>query len=121
VRLQLVTGRSAEDTARRYLEAQGLRLIERNYRVRCGEIDLIMREGDYVVFVEVRYRTRADFGSGAESVNRRKQARLTATALCYLKAHADLAEQPTRFDVLTISPGLHGASVQWIQNAFEAS
>src|SRR3990170_8104422 len=79
----LSRGRKAEDIACTRLQQAGLALAERNYRSPFGEIDLVMQERDTLVFVEVRYRARGDFGSAAETVDARKQARLRATAEHY--------------------------------------
>ena len=111
-------GREEEERACRYLETQGLALRERNYRCRHGEIDLIMDEGETLVFVEVRYRAHARYAGGAESVDRRKQAKLTATALHYLQAHRGAAQRPARFDVVAIAPGAELRRIEWIKNAF---
>lgn len=117
-------GRAAEDCACRYLQQRGLRLLERNYHCRQGEIDLIMRDAGTTVFVEVRYRKSGRFGSGAETVDARKQHKLLASAAHYLLQHKQAANQPCRFDVISLTPGaLHGNKsdeVQWISNAFEA-
>lgn len=110
-------GRQAEDLACRYLEAQGLRLLERNYRCAAGELDLVMRDGRNLVFVEVRYRRHNRFGTPAESVDRRKQAKLTAAALHYLQAKG--SKQAARFDVIAVSPSGNGFTVQWIPDAFQ--
>lgn len=117
-------GQAAEDLACRYLQDQGLHLIERNYRCKRGEIDLVMRDANSVVFVEVRYRRNHRFGSGAESVDRHKQAKLIATALHYLQSNKAAAKSSARFDVVSVS--VQGKSpqtpeIQWIKNAFDAS
>ena len=78
-------GQAYETKACLYLQQRGLTLLQRNYRSRHGEIDLIMQEADSLVFVEVRYRRSNRFGSGAESVSYHKQARLIATAAHYLQ------------------------------------
>ena len=117
-------GQAAEDLACHYLQDQGLHLIERNYRCQRGEIDLVMRDISSMVFVEVRYRRNNRFGSGAESVNRYKQAKLIATALHYLQSHKAAAKSPARFDVVSVTlPGeaAHTPEIQWIKNAFDAS
>jgi len=85
------TGNRAEATACDYLQRQGLKLVERNYLCKRGEIDLIMRDGQDTVFVEVRYRRSDRFGSSAESVDWRKQAKLLATAEHYLQQHPKAA------------------------------
>ncbi len=108
-------GHAKEQQARAYLEAQGLQQIVNNYRCRFGEIDLIMREGDTLVFVEVRFRSSDRFGTSAETVGLRKQRRLIAAAEHYLQRHPSCMR--CRFDVLALGPG---EQMQWIQNAFEA-
>lgn len=113
-------GEWAEDLACRHLQGEGCELIVRNYRCRAGEIDLVMRLGDTVLFVEVRYRGRADFGTGAESVNARKRGRLLAAAQHYLQRVAGAEEPPCRFDVVSISPAEHGPRIEWIPDAFRA-
>ncbi len=113
-------GRRAEQDACDYLERQGLRLVERNYRCASGEIDLIMRDRDTLVFVEVRYRRSRRFGGGAESVDRRKQGKLSATAAHYLQTHPGAARRPCRFDVIALTGADNGhPHVDWISNAFQ--
>ena len=107
-------GLDGEQQAERFLLAEGLELVTRNYRCRHGEIDLVMRHGPALVFVEVRRRSRADYGGAAASVDLRKQRRLIAAARHYL---AGLGEEPPpcRFDVVSIE----GAGVpQWLPDAF---
>lgn len=111
-------GRLAEDQALEFLREAGLKLLDRNYRSRYGEIDLIMEEGRTVVFVEVRYRRTDRYGSAAESVNPRKQSRLTLTAAGFLKERR--LNRPARFDVAALSPGPDGVSIVWIKGAFQA-
>jgi len=109
-------GREAEARAWQYLQSRGLRLLQRNYRSRRGEIDLVLQDRDSVVFVEVRYRRGSRFGSGAESVDRRKQSKLIACAQHYLQTNPKIARQPCRFDVVSV--GDSGKSIEWIRNAF---
>lgn len=112
------SGAEAEELACAWLQARGLRLRERNYRSRRGEIDLIMQDGDQLVFVEVRYRRNNRYGSAAESVTTAKQARLISAASQYLQnQNGTLA---CRFDVLALS-GLKGERVDWIRDAFQAA
>jgi putative endonuclease len=108
-------GSAREEQARRYLESQGLRLLARNYRSRRGEIDLIMRDGDCLVFVEVRYRKSSAYGSAAETVTRTKQQRLIAAAQQYLQQNPSRLD--CRFDILGIDAG---SRMQWLKNAFDA-
>jgi putative endonuclease len=110
-------GDAAEELALAFLRKQGLGLIARNYRAHGGEIDLIMRHGNTVVFIEVRARNRADFGGAAASVTTTKQRRIAKAAAQYLQ-QAGAPTPPCRFDVLAIAPG---APPQWIQAAFEAA
>ncbi len=112
-------GRDAEDCACHYLQQQGLTLLHRNYRSKRGEIDLILQDTDSLVFVEVRYRRQSGFGSAAETIDRRKQAKLIACARHFLQAYPDAARQPCRFDVLSIDGPT--TRIEWIQNAFTAS
>lgn len=111
-------GREAEERACRHLTAAGLRLLERNFNSRRGEIDLVMREGATLVFVEVRYRRSDRFGSGAESVDRRKMSRILAAARHYLQLHPGVADRPCRFDVVAIGPGDGNGGIDWIRDAF---
>jgi putative endonuclease len=113
------TGRDAETQARRYLERRGLRFLRGNYRCRRGEIDLIMEQDEYVVFVEVRYRSNARFGTGAESVDGAKQRRLVCAAEHFLQRHPGMAARPCRFDVVALGPANRERSVEWIRNAIE--
>jgi putative endonuclease len=111
------TGDSAEQLACGFLQRQGLRLLTRNYRCRRGEIDIVMRHGDSLVFVEVRYRRRTAFGSAAETVSTTKQARIIHCANCYLAQHRAWNE-PARFDVVCIEGSVQQRRIEWLQNAF---
>lgn len=106
-------GAEKEQLACRYLMTKGLRLLARNYRCRLGEIDLVMRSRDILVFVEVRYRRSAGFGTPAATVGPRKQQRLANAARHYLLHHPSTL--PCRFDVLAISGP---DAIDWIQDAF---
>ena len=114
-----VIGADAEELACRFLLQQGLKLIERNFQVAQGEVDLIMRDQDILAFIEVRFRKHTQFGSGADTVTRSKQAKLIKTALRYLQAHPKLAKLPARFDVISISAGAE-PDIEWIKDAFQA-
>lgn len=116
----LQKGCAAEDKALEYLQSNGLTLYQRNYRTPFGEIDLIMIEKNpsYLVFVEVRYRKSDRFGSPAESVNKRKQKKLIASAEHFRQNYKKLGRQACRFDVISICGSLDHGSVQWHQNAF---
>jgi putative endonuclease len=110
-------GEQAELWAADFLQRQGLKLIAQNYLCRLGEIDLIMLDGETLVFVEVRQRSSADYGGAGGSIDRHKQHRLILTAQYYLmKLHRT---PPCRFDVVLMDD-TKGLNVQWIKNAFEA-
>lgn len=116
-------GEVTENLACQYLEKKGLKLRERNYHCRFGEIDLIMQHNDSLVFVEVRYRRNIHFGSGAESVTASKQSKLIKTASAYLQRHDKLAKYPVRFDVISMTGPIetsntHNLDIDWIENAF---
>jgi len=110
-------GVQAEALAAVFLERQGLRVLQRNWRVRGGEIDLICDDRGCLVFVEVRLRTQRAFGGAAASITATKQRRLILAARHYL---AGRREQPCRFDAVLLS-GLKEADIEWIRNAFDAS
>ena len=109
-------GADGEDRAARHLEQAGLRVVARNFRSRFGEIDLIARDRDTLVFVEVRARSRADFGGAAESITAAKRERLRMTAQIYLSRLPDLP--PCRFDVVLLS-GPDLATIEWLVAAWE--
>lgn len=111
-------GDAIEHMACRHLERRGLSLIERNYRSPFGEIDLIMRDRDTIVFVEVRYRQHIRFGLPAETVDARKQARLRATAEHYLQRDNRACNKPCRFDIVAVTQDPAGEQLDWLQNAF---
>lgn len=113
-----ILGEIAEEKACQYLAAQGLRLITRNYSCRLGEIDLIFSDKTDLVFVEVRYRKSAYFGTAADSVNYRKQRKLIRAALHYIQRKSISATVPCRFDVIAVSPRGKELDIEWIQNAF---
>ena len=111
-------GAQGERAAERALIQAGLTPLTRNAGYRLGELDLVMRDGDTIVFVEVRRRRSADFGDAASSVDRHKRRKLVRAAQLFLARHPALAQAPCRFDVV----GLDGAHtepvIDWIRNAF---
>ncbi|STA76434.1 Uncharacterised protein family UPF0102 [Citrobacter freundii] len=109
------TGDAWESTARDWLQSKGLHFIAANVHERGGEIDLIMREGNTIVFVEVRYRRSAQFGGAAASVTRSKQHKLLQTARLWLARHnGSFDTVDCRFDVLAFT----GNDVEWFKDAF---
>lgn len=111
-------GAAAEQAASDHLVRSGLVLLRRNVRYPFGELDLIMRDGRTVVFVEVRYRGSTRFGDGADSVDRRKRARLIHAAQAFLAGEPLLARQPCRFDVVAVSGSAALPVFDWIRDAF---
>lgn len=111
-------GEVAERIAQGYLEARGFRLVQANYRSRRGEIDLIMRQGQLLVFAEVRLRNRRDFGGAAASVTRTKQEKIVACAQSFLQHHPELSSCNCRFDVLAVEAASQGWNVDWLPAAF---
>lgn len=102
-------GEIFEDLASNYLEARGLKILERNYKCRYGEVDIICEEGDTLVFVEVRFRKRVEYA--AESIDEKKQVRLMRTALTYLGSE----DRDVRFDCILID---EHTNVDWRKAAF---
>lgn len=110
---RLDDGARAEQLAADYLQSHGLTLVERNYRCRAGEIDLILRDGATLVFAEVRLRKNGAFGGAAASITERKQHKLRLAARHYLQTLA--AEPPCRFDAVLLDK-LDEKAVEWIKN-----
>ncbi|WNO08525.1 YraN family protein [Teredinibacter sp. KSP-S5-2] len=107
-------GEQAESLAEKYLQQHGLKTVDKNYRCKLGEIDLIMQDKQTLVFVEVRYRNSDAFGSPVESVTYRKQEKIRKTAQLFLQKHTHFYNTDCRFDILGISPG----NTEWIKAAF---
>lgn len=105
----------AEGVARRYLEARGYRLLTQNYRTRRGEIDLVMRHGGTLVFVEVRQRSRSDYGGPAESIGARKRRRLRLAAQHYLAFRCRRPDPPARFDAVLLFGGGRSYRIEHLQ------
>lgn len=110
-------GDRAEQQALDYLVRHGLRQVTRNFRRRGGEIDLIMLDGDSLVFVEVRYRKSTRFLTPALSVDSHKQLRILRTAAVFLTRRTQFANHTIRFDVVAIS-GDEQRQIVWIRDAF---
>lgn len=109
-------GQKAEQEAATFLEKKGLILLVRNYHCLFGEIDLIMRDHDDIVFVEVRKRSNPYYATPEESVDITKQRKLIKTALHYLQKQRWFDKVQCRFDVVGISKN----QIEWIQDAFSA-
>ncbi|KAB8183251.1 YraN family protein [Lysobacter maris] len=113
-------GAAVEAAARRHLLAAGLRAVAANAHSRGGEIDLVMRDGDSLVFVEVRYRHGAGFGGGAASVDVHKRRRLIRAAHVFLARHPRYADLPCRFDVIEADGDPAAPRLNWLRDAFRA-
>lgn len=114
----LQRGQAAEDLAAAHLTAQGLHILTRNYRVAGGEIDLIARHGAELVFVEVRSRRSAAFGSAAESVTATKRRRILLAAQHYLLSLGLRTPPPCRFDIVSITGAVDNGHLDWLRSAF---
>jgi len=113
-------GRDIEKKASAWLTTQGLHLLQENYRCRLGEIDLVMRHGPQLVFVEVRYRQHINYGGAIASVDRRKQKKLRRAAAHFLTSNPAFAQQSCRFDVIAAQGNANSAIIHWtwIRDAF---
>lgn len=113
--VETLSGQAAETLACSHLQEAGLTLLLRNFKCARGEIDLVMDDGGTVVFIEVRYRRSGAFGTAAETVDTRKQSRLTAAAQYYLLQRRQ--DVPCRFDVVAIT-GVSPPRIDWLRDAF---
>ncbi len=113
-------GAASEDAALAFLQARGLHVLARNANTRGGELDLVMRDADCVVFVEVRYRASAGFGGGAVSVDASKRRKLVHAAQVWLLRHPQHANAPCRFDVIAASGDPAAPQLDWLRDAFRA-
>lgn len=113
-------GAHVEALARDFLLRQGLTPVAANANYRGGELDLVMRDGDTLVFVEVRYRRGSGFGGGAASVDANKRRKLVHAAGLFLAAHREHAKAPCRFDVIDASGDPQTPTFDWLRDAFRA-
>jgi len=113
-------GAAVETAARDYLLAHGLAPVAANVNFRLGELDLVMRDGDTLAFIEVRYRGRDDYGGGAESIDWRKRRRLVRAAQLFLQRNPRFADGPCRFDVVEASGDPAAPDLNWMRDAFRA-
>lgn len=114
--LHLIRGEKSEQLACDYLLKQGLQLIDKNFQCKYGELDLIMKDSESLVIVEVRFRKSNKYGGALESITPKKQSRIVATTQYYLSTHK--VNSPVRFDVVAMS---NDTDINWIKNAFQAS
>ncbi len=113
----LVQGEKAEQKALQYLQDQGLAVVGQNFRCKQGEIDLIMRDNNFLVFVEVRYRKNSQYGNALETVTPKKQSRIIAATQHYLVKN-NLSRQSVRFDVVAMTGN---NQLNWVKNAFQVN
>jgi putative endonuclease len=113
-----LAGTAAEQAACEHLSAAGCQLLARNVGFRVGELDLVMREGQTVVFVEVRMRRDNRFGGALASVDAGKRRKVARAAQAWLAAHPRLAQSPCRFDVVSVTNGVDGPHCEWLRAAF---
>ncbi len=113
-------GREAEAAAEAWLRRHGFEVLARNPATRRGEVDLVGREGETVCFVEVRSRSRLDYGTPAESVTRAKARRVVAAATDWAVRHGGL-DRAMRFDVVSVVAGPDGPVVEIVRDAFDAT
>jgi putative endonuclease len=115
-------GDDYEDKAAALIKRHGLLLLERNFRGKTGEIDIIALHGAQLVFVEVRARSNRYFASAAGSIDTRKQQRIVRTAQLFLQRRPHRANMPCRFDVIAFEPAQSGTRprIRWIRGAFTA-
>lgn len=110
-------GREGEDIALAFFRKKGYRIVEKNFRTAFGEIDIIARDRDVLVFIEVKTRADDSFGSPFEAVDRRKREKIRKVALCFMKKLKK--EVPARFDVLSIENAGDDRRIEHIKDAFD--
>ena len=121
-KIKKFSGRKGEDLACVFLEKNGYRILERNFRCKMGEIDIVAAKEDSLCFVEVKARTRTDYGMPRDAVDRRKQQKLLRTAQLYLKLHPGYAQRfSPRMDIVEILYREEGPYVRHTPNAFSLS
>jgi len=112
------SGRIAEQAAKHFLVNRGLSWLASNYRCRYGELDLIMRDEEHLVVVEIRYRKHVALMEPVESITRAKRDRIARATLHFLQHSRDYRDHPVRFDVLGLSGSLQKPTMHWIPDAF---
>jgi len=112
-------GDKAESIALKYLKTQKLRFIEKNYYCKHGEIDLIMQEGDSLIFIEVRYRKQIHYGTAASTVDNHKLRKITKTIEDYLTKN-NLGYIPCQIDVVGLEGNIQNPKITWIRNVMQA-
>jgi putative endonuclease len=122
MRVKDAVGRFGEQQAVEHLEAGGLQILDRNWRCRAGELDIVARDGSQLVFVEVKTRSSLAFGAPAEAVDRAKSARIRELALRWIMAQRELGAQmfweALRFDVVSVVRGRDGVEIAHLTGVF---
>ncbi len=113
-------GSQWEKAAESFLHKRGLITRKRNFFSRFGEIDLIMKDGEVLVFVEVRFRGNDRFGDGAETITVWKQSKLARAAMYFLSINSHYSQKPCRFDVISVGRNQGKIEFDWIRNAFDS-
>lgn len=117
--MTLIIGKQIENQVCKYLIAQNLYLITQNFRWKGGEIDIIMQDSaDNLIFIEVRYRKNAEYGSAMETVSISKQRKIYHTAQVFLQQHPEFHDYNLRFDIVAVDVIMGKAKLTWLQNAF---
>jgi putative endonuclease len=111
-------GRIAEQLARRYLINRGLKAVTTNYLCRYGELDLVMRDKELLIVVEIRYRHRATFGGPIASISPAKRRKIASATQHFIHKYPAYRHAPVRFDVVGLSGTLHAPDIHWIAGAF---
>lgn len=111
-------GRKGEDVAAKYLETRGYKIVDKNFRTRFGEIDIVARDKGSIVFIEVKSRTGTGYGIPASAVTPKKQRQISRVALLYIAEH-NLGDSPARFDVVSVLFTGSNSRVELITDAFE--
>lgn len=109
-------GNIIEERACQFLTRQGLQFIAKNVRFKVGELDLVMQQGDMLVFVEVRYRAYSSYGSGLESISWSKKQKIRRAAECYLLKNSWARKMPCRVDAISVSGPLEKLCFEWVEN-----
>jgi len=112
--LHLLRGEKSEQLACQYLLKQGLHLVDKNFRCKYGELDLIMKDSETLVIVEVRFRKSNKYGGALESISKKKQSRIITTTQYFISSNK--INSQVRFDVITMSSD---TDINWIKNAFQ--
>lgn len=117
VKNTIESGNNAEAATALHLQRMGMRITDRNYRCKLGEIDIVGFDGEVLVFVEVRQRRRGDYGNGLDSVTRTKQQKIIRAARYYLMERKFFDNHPCRFDIVSVNSS---DELSWIKDAFQA-